>query len=124
MDSYPCGSEYIYLNIQIVPPFFSTMFHLPQELIREIYDMDPTKRFHFDKVYHQLRMRQVWYEAGRTYASMFQNDDWLHRIGTDNPDCYSIIEEMYDAYVGFMCKRHRILGNKPRLPFDELDLMF
>jgi len=99
-------------------------FHLPKELIRKIYEYDPTKRFHFDKVAHQMRMRQVWYEVHRTsrLRKFFPYDNWIMRFGSDNPT-YHMTEEMFEERVRFQRRWQKILGSKPRLLFDEFDLV-
>lgn len=97
-------------------------FSLPAEVIRKIYEMDPVKRFCFNRVVHQIRMRQVWYEAYMTpkYRSIFTYDSMLLR--TDNP-WFRISEDNVEENVRFQCRWQRIHGRKPRLPFDEFDLV-
>jgi hypothetical protein len=103
----------------------SELFNLlPKELVDKIYEYDPTKRFTFDKVMHQMRMRQVWYEVHRTsrLRCFFPYEDWILCLGSDNP-MYYMTEEMFEERVRFQIRWHRILGNKPRLSFDEFDLV-
>lgn len=95
----------------------------PQEIIHHIYELDPTKRYHFDKVYHQLRMRQVWYQihSTATFRNLF-HEAWPLNFGADNPT-FHMTEEMFEYHVDEHCRYHRILGNKPRLPYDQYDFL-
>jgi hypothetical protein len=95
----------------------------PQEIINHIYELDPTKRNHFDKVIHQLRMRQVWYQIQSTdHLTNLFHESWFINFGTDNPT-FHMTEEMFEYHVNEYCLYHRVLGNKPRLPFDQFDLL-
>jgi len=93
------------------------MFHLPQDVINKIYEYDPTKKSHFDKVAHQLHMRQVWYEVTR--YTLYPAEKWILRFGAQQ----FMTEEMFEDHV--MCEKrwHRIHGKKPRLLFHEHDLL-
>ena len=97
----------------------------PQEIINLIYGLDPTKRNYFDKVIHQLRMRQVWYQIQSTahLRYLFPDENrFLSNFGSDNPTFHET-EEMFEYHVNQHCRYHRVLGNKPRLPFDQFDLV-
>ena len=91
---------------------------LPLELICEIYEFEPTKRYQLDKVVHQLRMREVWREAHRVpkYRRLFFFLPW-DSVWMDQT------EEMYEEQVRFQRRWHRIHGRKPRLNFDDFDLV-
>jgi hypothetical protein len=95
---------------------------LPLELICKIYEFDPTKREKFNKVYHQIRMRQVWYEAHciPKWRTVFRYNSNL--LQADNSSFYRT-EESYEAYVSLNRRWHRVHGRKPRLPFDDFDLV-
>ena len=96
----------------------SDVLCLPLELICEIYEFEPTKRCHMDKVVHQIRMRQVWRQAHRVskYRGIFFFLHW-DSVWMDQT------EEMYEWQVRFQCRWHRIHGRKPRLNFDDFDLV-
>ena len=95
---------------------------LPLELICKIYEFDPTKRENFNKVYHQIRMRQVWFEAHciPKWRTVFRYNSNL--LQPDNSSFYRT-EESYEAYVHLECRWQRLHGRKPRLPFDDFDLV-
>ena len=74
------------------------MFNLCNEIISLIYEFDPTKRLHFNKVIKELRK--------------------IHYI-TKIP----ISEEKYESIVQLNCRFHKITGKRKRLPFDKYDLV-
>jgi hypothetical protein len=105
-------------DLSVIFCFSRNMFSdLPKELIDEILGYDPTKRFHFDKVVHQLRMRQVWYEITR--YSLFPAEKWILHFGSQ----WVMTAEMFEDHVVLQRRWHRILGKKPRLVFNKEDLL-
>lgn len=118
------------------------MERLPGELIREIYTMDPTKRFQLERVHHQMKTQKMWYEM--KYSSrLFKFQKYMgllgmkqfpllfHRVYYHYKPYTSYTEEMYhymteDIYESIVqehCRNHRILGYRPSLPFTIWDLL-
>jgi hypothetical protein len=94
------------------------MNRLPYELEVLIWEMDPAKRERFHRVVHQLRMRNVFWQIFR-----HGYEPWLELVPMPEYDREGHMETMVDALVKERCKRHRVLGNRSHLPFDEFCLL-
>lgn len=95
------------------------MDRLPYELKMLIWEMDPAKRERFHRVVHQLRMRNVFWQMFPPYGY----ESWLDLVPIPEYDREGRMEAMVDAMVKERCKRHRVLGKKSPLPFDEFCLL-
>jgi hypothetical protein len=96
---------------------------LPYELMVMVYQMDPGKREKFAPVFHQLQMKSVFREVRTWFHYSFYHEGWLDLVCMEQVDNTGRYEKMVDCIVMEKCRRYRILGNRPRLPFDEFDLL-
>jgi hypothetical protein len=106
-------------------------FDLEDHLIVNIYEFDPTHRVLFEKVIHQMKMRQVWYELDRQekYKHIFEDGWFTSKFFSENPlygKLYppppkgQLMKERsnrYDSYIISTAKRHRVYGSfyRPKL---------
>jgi len=98
---------------------------LPQDVINKIYEYDPTKRFYFDKVLHQILLRKVWHQLfyKKEFRLLCHFNDTFHTTLPRFKKCaHEYIYDEYDYIVQFQCRWHRILGRLPCRPFEEKDL--
>ena len=96
---------------------------LPYELMVLVYQMDPEKREKFARVFHQLQMMSVFREVRTWWDHSFYQENWLDLVCMEVVDNTGRYEKMVDCIVMEKCRRYKILGNRPRLPFDEFDLL-
>lgn len=105
------------------------MFHLPPEMIRHIYAFDATKDILMDKVCHQLKMRQVWYEllnkSGSFEVHFMNFDNMMYGKNSvdDREYTYYRTEDEFEESVRKNCIWNRVHGRKSRSPFLDLGLM-
>jgi hypothetical protein len=115
------------------------MERLPVELIREIYTMDPTKRFFLERVHHQMKIQKMWYEmkyssrlfkfhkyigllGKKQFPVIFHRVYYLYKPYEEEMYHY-MTEDIYESIVQEHCRNHRILGFRPSLPFTIWDLI-
>ena len=137
MDTYTLGRPMLPVvkqgkNIS----FYHSFFPFPDDVVRLIYEFDPTKRYSMDHVIHQLRMRQVWYNllwrSGMELVHQVDFDNvlcnkddvmvfskWLCTYHSDNP-FNRMDTSFFENHVHRKRLWHRVLERKPRLPFRYL----
>lgn len=85
------------------------MFHLPIEIQNYIYSYDPSYRDRFNRVVHQLKMRNVWRSCRKR-----SQERWIVI-----PSSHYDIDNRVKRMVTFQ----RVIGSKKRRPFTEDDIL-
>jgi hypothetical protein len=115
------------------------MERLPVELIREIFRMEPTKRFHLERVHHQMKTQKMWYEMKyssrlfkfqkyigllgmKQFPILFHRVYYHYKPSTEEMYHY-MTENIYESIVQEHCRNQRILGYRPSLPFTVWHLL-